>query len=120
MSRTGTRKAARERRFDRRACCAPAKLRQKKLRLPCRIIDISLGGARLEFHGYCYPLLKEHDLVLEMPAAYPVHVGVVWKGTNELGVKFEIETLRMAKRRDFLRYIARIAESYPSSGPLAR
>lgn len=56
--------------------------------LPCRVADISLGGARLLFDT-APPAGAGHTLALSHPDSRTVACARVWQDGSELGVEFD-------------------------------
>ena len=56
--------------------------------LPCRVTDISLGGARLLFDT-APPAGAGHTLALSHPDSRTVACARVWQDGSELGVEFD-------------------------------
>ena len=56
--------------------------------LPCRVADISLGGARLLFDA-APPAGAGHALALSHPDSRTVACARVWQDGSELGVEFD-------------------------------
>ena len=97
-----------KRRFDRRACDIPAVLRQGTLLVPCRIIDFSEAGARLTFDTIYCGLLTGRDWELEEPTIGTVAVRLVWQGSGELGIHFQVRLRNPAKLRILIDQIGRL------------
>jgi hypothetical protein len=54
--------------------------------LPCQVVDVSLGGAKLVFEERV-PAAK--SIELSHPESEPVHCAAVWRSETELGIEFD-------------------------------
>ncbi len=103
------------RRFDRRTCDIPARLWRRDQCVRCRIIDLSIGGARVQFEGSYFGLIEKSDWELELPEQRLIDVTVIWKGSSELGVQFNVKMLRRSKQRALEKSLSNLLEQLPHS-----
>ncbi len=101
-----------QRRLQRRSCFIPARIRRQAASARCRVIDISVAGARISLENplYCGSVLGT-DWTLELPTLDPVSVSVIWRGSNELGVRFN--TGSRGRFKGSTERIAALVEQFP-------
>ena len=78
------------RHYRRHYCELPATLRSGLFSVRCRILDFSAGGARLAVNEGFEKRLGGREWNLEEPTLGELNALVVWRGSGEIGVRFDI------------------------------
>ena len=101
-----------ERRLQRRSCCIPARIRRQAASASCQVINISVAGARISLQRplHC-GAISESNWTLELPTLDPMSVRVIWRGSNELGVRFNTGSRDHLK--DLTDKVAALVERFP-------
>ena len=105
-----------ERRLQRQSCYIPARIRRQSASARCRVIDISVAGARISLENplYC-GAVSGSDWTLELPTLDPLSVSVIWRGATELGVRFD--TGSRGRRKGLTGRVAALVERFPLEYP---
>ena len=101
-----------ERRLQRRPCRIPARIRRQAASASCQVINISVAGARISLQSplHC-GAVSGSNWTLELPTLDPMNVSVIWRGSNELGVRFN--TGSHDRLKDLTDRVAALVERFP-------